>query len=461
MKTLIKGEAFGFSALVACLLLSAFPTHAQQPPTLNVSLEEFLNSGLEGNANIVQAYLDLQKAEAEQKAVAGGFLPQVNLSGQYDRNIKRPVFFFPADGGGFPGMGGGSGASEGTVIEVGFDNSFQTAAQAELPIYNRELIENNRLAKTSIKISQSNLDINKNELTNQIRKSFYEVLFAQESLRVLGASLENAIANFENIQNQFSRQLIPEFDVIRAEVQVENLRPNIIQSENELENAINQLKLLANIPEDLHINLNGDLETFYKGAMNEIPYQELDLSNNPTLAQMALQTELQENQVRIRQAGFTPSVSTFANYAILSQANNFNFSEYFWVNTAAVGLRVNIPVFQGFSRNRRVEQARLDLKQAEVQKEYIERSLNIQAQNALNRMERALKSMESQEKNIAQAERGYQIAQVSYSNGMGTLIEVNDAELAMTQARLNVLQTKLEFLNALSDLKELSGEYEL
>ena len=460
MKTLTKGRAFGFSALVVFLLLMASPTHAQQQaPTLNVSLEELLNSGLEGNSDIVQAYLDLQKAEAEQKAVAGGFLPQVNLSGQYDRNIKRPVFFFPADGGGFPGTGGGGGTSEGAVIEVGFDNSIQTSAQAELPIYNRELIENNRLAKTSIKISQSNLDINKNELTNQIRKSFYEVLFAQESLRVLEASLENAIANFENIQNQFSRQLVPEFDVIRAEVQVENLRPDIIQSENELENAINQLKLLANIPEDMHIDLGGDLGEFYDSSINEIPYQELDLSNNPTLAQVALQTELQENQLKLRQAGFTPSVSTFANYAILSQANNFNFSDYFWVNTAAVGLRVNIPVFQGFSRNRRVEQARLDVKQAEVQKEYTERSLNIQAQNALNRMERALKSMKSQEKNIAQAERGYQIAQVSYSNGMGTLIEVNDAELAMTQARLNVLQTKFEFLTAMSDLKELSGEY--
>src|SRR5690554_2181136 len=155
MKTLTKGEAFGFSALLAFLLLMALPTHAQQEPILDVTLEELLNSGLEGNADIVQAYLDLQKAEAEQKAVAGGFLPQVSLSGQYDRNIKRPVFFFPADGGGFPGTGGGGSASEGTVIEVGFDNSFQTSAQAELPIYNRELIENNRLAKTSIKISQS------------------------------------------------------------------------------------------------------------------------------------------------------------------------------------------------------------------------------------------------------------------------------------------------------------------
>jgi len=462
MKIRRKGNALGkrvFSMLVLTFLLMNAPAAAQEGPAVTVSLDELIESGLKGNADIVQAYLELHSAEAEQKAVAGGFLPQVSVSGQYDRNIKRPVFFFPADRGGFPGTGGGNGATEGSVIEVGFDNSFQASAQALLPVYDKVLIENNRLAKTSVKFSQANLRISKNEVANNIRKAYFEVLFAREALRVLELSLENAAANFEHISNQFSRELVPEFDLIRAEVQVENLKPDIIQSQNELEDAVSQLKLLADIPEYMEINLKGDLESYYDSMKDEHPLQDINLDNNPSLQQMVFQKELQENQLKVNRAAFMPSVSTFANYAVLSQANNFNFSEYFWVNTSAVGLQVNIPIFQGFSQNRRVEQAKLGVEIAQVQKEYTERSLHIQARNALNRIERSLKSIVPQEKNIAQAERGYQIAKVSYERGAGTLIEVNDAELALTQARLNFLKVKLEYLTALSDLRALEGEF--
>src|SRR5690606_19192062 len=287
----------------------------------------------------------------------------------------------------------------------------------------------------------------------------FEVLFAREALRVLELSLENAAANFEHISNQFSRELVPEFDFIRAEVQVENLKPDIIQSQNELEDAVSQLKLLADIPEYMEITLKVDMESYYDSMKNEHPLQNINLHNNPSLQQMVFQKELQENQLKVNRAAFMPSVSTFANYAVLSQANNFNFSEYFWVNTSAVGLQVNIPIFQGFSQNRRVDQAKLGVEIAQVQKEYTERSLHIQARNALNRIERSLKSIVPQEKNIAQAERGYQIAKVSYERGAGTLIEVNDAELALTQARLNFLKVKLEYLTALSDLRALEGEF--
>ncbi|KEO74139.1 TolC family protein [Anditalea andensis] len=428
--------------------------HAQQGPVLNLNLDDLLHSGLEGNAEIVQAYLEVERAVAEQKAIAGGFYPQIDVSGQYDRNIKRPVFFFPADG----ALPGADPQPGGNVIEVGFDNAFQASAAANMPIYNKELIESNRLAKTSIKLSQTNLEVNKNELGSRIRKSFFEVLLAQESLRVLELSLANAEQNLANVQRQFEREIVAEYDVIRAEVQVANVLPDIIQAENDLQESLSNLKLLANIPEEINIALEGLLEEMYQQNLIIPNLGNYDLSNNPVLRQLTYQEDIQEHQISLNQAAFMPRLNTFANYAVLSQANDFNFSDYFWVNTSAVGLQLNIPVFQGFTRNRRMDQARIDLKQAQVQKDYTLRSLNLQSQNALNRMERAYKSIEAQEKNILQAERAFQIAQVSYSTGRGTLIEINDAELALTQAKLNTLRVKWEYLNAMTDLQELSGE---
>lgn len=448
-----SGKYYFFLLLTVFLCLQVSLTQAQEGPILNLSLNDLIKSGLDGNAEIVQAYLEVQRAEAEQKAIAGAFYPQIDLTGQYDRNIQRPVFFLPAEGG-FPGADPQPG---GNVVEIGFDNAFQAAAAVSMPIYNKQLIENNRLAKTSIKLSQSNLEVNKNEIGSRIKKSFYEVLLAQESLRVLQLSLANAEQNLANVQRQYEREIVAEYDVIRAEVQVANVLPDIIQSENELQEALNNLKLLANIPEEINIILDGMLEDLYQENIALPSLSNYDLSNNPILQQLAYQEDIQEHQISVNQAAFLPRLNTFANYAVISQANDFNFSNYAWINTSAVGLQLNIPLFQGFTRNRRMDQARIDLKQAQIQKEYTQRSLNLQSQNALNRMERAYRAVEAQEKNILQAERAFQIAQVSYTTGRGTLIEVNDAELALTQAKLNTLRVKWEYLNAMTDLQELSG----
>lgn len=430
-------------------------TLAQKEVELKVKLDDLLRSGLEGNAEIVQAYLEVQRIEADQRAIAGGFFPRIDVSGQYDRNIKRPVFFFPADGG---QPGGSDPSPEGNVIEVGFDNAFQAIASANMPIYDKQLIENNRLAKTSIKLSQTNLEVNKNEIGGKIKKSFYEVLLAQESLRVLELSLANAEQNLVNVQRQFEKEIVAEYDVIRAEVQVANVLPDIIQSENELQEALSNLKLLANIPEEISIVLDGALEEAYQKNLAFSTLANYDLSNNPVIRQLNYQEDIQKHQISVTQASFMPKLNTFANYALLSQANNFNFSDYFWVNTSAVGIKLDIPIFQGFTRSRRMDQARIELKQAQIQKEFTQRSLTLQSQNAQNRMERSFKAVKAQEKNILQAERAYKIAQVSYSTGRSTLIEVNDAELALTQAKLNTLKVKWEYLNALIDLQELSGE---
>ncbi|MEX2592896.1 MAG: TolC family protein [Anditalea sp.] len=427
--------------------------NAQGTDSLDLTLEETLSSALTGNSDILLSKLEIQRATSLLKAAKGAFLPSIGVDGQYSRNIKRPVFFLPP-GEGFGGAGGGS---EGTIIEAGFDNSYNLSAQANLPLYNRELSASTRAAETAVEIQKKGLDINKNQIRAQVKQAYYEALLARESLQVLGQSLENAQRNYENIQNQFSQELVPEYDVIRAEVQVENLRPDILQGQNNYEAAVNNLKLLANIPEEIPVALEESLVELYESSNPEMILSGYSIEENPQLQQLDVQQNLQEKQIEVQKAAFYPSLSAFGNYAWQSQANNFNFNNYFWVNTSSVGVQLNIPVFQGLTRIRQVEQARIDLHQTVIQEEYQRKSLSIQAQNALNRIQRAQRSLEAQEKNIAQAKRGYQIAQVSYNSGVGILIEVNDAELALTQARLNQLEIIYEYLSALADFNQLTG----
>ena len=440
-----------YASLVLLLLLGP-ALLAQTGDTLSLSMEEALESAVNGNPDILLSKLEVQRVVSQLKAAKGGFLPNIGVDGQYVRNLKRPVFFLPPG----EGFGGGEGSSEGTVIEAGYDNSFNFTAQATVPVYNRELIASNRAAESAVEVQERGLDISENDIRTQVKKAYYEALLARESLEVINLSLQNAHKNFQSIQNLFSRELVPEYDVIRAEVQVENLRPDILQAQNNYEAALYNLKLLAALPQEINISLEESLEEFYENA-NLLDLAPYSLEENPQLQQLEAQQELRRQQINVQQAAFYPSLSAFGNYAYQAQANHFELNDYFWVNTSSVGLQVNIPVFEGLIRVRQVEQARIDLEQAEIQAEYQRKALSVQAQNALNRIERARRSLQAQERNIAQAEKGYEIARVSYNSGVGTLIEINDAELALTQARLNQLEVIYEFLNALADFNQRTG----
>ena len=440
------------AAILLILCFFHYPGYCQHGDTLYLSLDEVIESAITGNPEILLSKLEVQRANTQMKEVQGAFWPSIGIDGQYIRNLKRPVFFLPPG----EGFGGAGGDPEGTVIEAGFDNSIQATAQATLPLYNRELFTSARVAEKTIELQEKALDISRNDILAQVKKAYYEALLAKESLEVLQLSLINAVRNYENIQNQFRQELVPQYDVIRAEVQVENVRPDIMQGENAYEAAIQNLKLLANIPEEIPIALEESLEDIYSKSNTAI-IDRYSLEYNPQLQQLTIQQALREHQIQLRQSAFFPTLSAFGNYAFQSQANHFNFSDYYWVNTSSVGVQLNIPVFQGLTRSQQIEQARIDLRQTEIQRQYQQRSLSIQAENALNRLHRARKSMEAQERNISQAEKGYQIARVSYSSGVSTLVEVNDAELALTQARLNQLEVIYEFLNALADFNQLTG----
>ena len=452
-----KASPATFKMLAALLLsmVTLHPVKAQIMDTLRLTLEETVTRAMTGNPDILISQLGVRRANSQLRAAKGSFLPQVGIDGQYARNLKRPVFFLPA-GTNFPGGGGGGGPEEGTVIEAGFDNSYQMAAQANVPVYNRELIANARAAKTAVAVNERGVDISKNEIRMQIQKAYYDVLLAEESLAVLNQSLINAQQNFENTRTQFARELVPQYDVIRAEVQVENIRPSILQAQNDLEGALSNLKLLANIPDEAPLVLAETLEGFLESSNAEF-LNTFSVDDNPNLLQLDAQKFLQQQQIKVQQASYFPVLSAFANYAFQSQANNFDFRDYFWVNTSAVGLQLSVNVFQGFIRARQVEQARLDLEQTEIQRQYLSKTLTVQARNALNRVKRAKAALEAQQANIAQAQKGFEIAQVSYQSGFGTLIEVNDAELALTQSRLSYLEVVYEYLNAIADFEQLTG----
>ncbi len=376
-------------------------------------------------------------------------MPDINISGSYTRNIKRPVFFLPqGENSPFGGNGG--------VIEAGFDNSYMATARANVPVFNERLLNQIRIAEIQEELTESQLQQQKDDIISQVRQTFFNTLLALESFQVLEQNLENARENFHNVQNLFSAGLSPEYDVIRAEVQVENLRPQRENALNSYQASLNQLKLLLNIPMEIPVNLQNSLADYYQ-EYDEVDLPEPMVRSNPELENIRIQARLQQQQIELSASAFYPSLSLFGNYQYQAQANNYNFSEYRWVNTSAAGVQLNIPVFAGFTRFNQVNQAEVELQRVELLRNYTRKSLSVRANNALNQVLQARSLIEAQQTNIRQAEKGYQIAQVSYEKGVSTQLDVNDARFALTQARLNRIQAINDYLVALVNYQQVTG----
>lgn len=433
--------------LFPILLLLKLSAYSQVGDTLELTLSQAVSKAISDNANLAQSYLNVQKAENETGIARARLIPSLSLSGNYTRNIARPVFFLPENAG-FPGGGG--------VVEVGFDNSFSGTLQGNVPLFDKSLWQGISLAKVSYQVAEANLNAEKNELKAQVKQAFLNALLAKEMVIVQLLSLENAKRNLEDIRNQFEQGIIAEYDYLRSIVNVENIRPNVVGAQNNYSQALNQLKLLTGTPVSKPVKISGSNVNYYQNV-GRIDYEGKPVTENPSLKTLEFRENLQEEQVELRRAALYPAFNGFGNYQYQGQENHFDFSNYRWVNTSAVGLNLNFLIFQGLVNRRQIEQAEIDKEIVERQYEYLYNTLSLQAENALNSLRLARASINAQKDNVALAEKAYDIAQVSYRNGVIRLIELNDAEFSLTEARVNFISAVNEFLLALVEYERILG----
>ncbi|MBC7124522.1 MAG: TolC family protein, partial [Bacteroidales bacterium] len=140
-----------------------------------------------------------------------------------------------------------------------------------------------------------------------------------------------------------------------------------------------------------------------------------------------------------------------------TQANDYKFSDYRWVPTSLIGLQLNVPIFNGFSVRKQLNQVRISQQQLDLQAQFTHNNLIVQIQNAMNAVNAAVKKVNSAKGNVELAQKGYSIAQTRYNTGQATLLELNDAENAMMQAKLNLIQAQMEYLVAKTDYEKIIG----
>lgn len=422
------------------ILLPAFvlPARAQT----SVTLQEAIEMARDNSQRIRQAYEDVRRSSLAVSEGQAGRLPTLSADGRYVNNVQTPVIFLP------------EGSPFGTVLRTGMRHNVNLNAQAAVPVYNAQLNRSIDLARAARNLNEVILEVTEREVEIEVQRAFLSGLLTREARDVLESSYQTRVDNLELIRSMYEEGVSPEYDLIRIEVQVENMQPELIRARNDHEGALNYVKLLTGIPVETDISLDGSLADLFASIPNIV--FEADFSDNPSVVQLEAQRELVEHQIAIERAAYLPSLSAFGNYTIQSQSNDLDITDYNWVTSASVGLQIAIPIFDR-SRRFRVEQAEVDRNQLEIQHDFLLESLRAEFQTTSSRLQQVEQSIEAQRRNVAQAERGLRIARVSYENGVHSVVDVNDAELALTEARLNYTNVLSEYVNAVLDIENLLG----
>jgi outer membrane protein len=426
--------------LLTICLLSAISISRAQVDTLYLDRQAAIALALENNPNMEIAQLDKARAIARYNEIRGNLMPSLNAVGSYTRNLKKQVIFFPEE---MAPLFGGT-----TALEVGNDNSFVGGLQLAMPIFNPGLNANINAARAEQRIAQEGLRVQALELTWNVQQAWYDVLLAYESLQVLDQSFQLARENLDNIRRLHQQGLVAEYDLISAEVQTENLRPDVLQAYNIYELTLSFLKIMLGLDEQTVVVVQGSLLDSSDEVITGFSIQEAQwtLQQNPTYITLGLQQELLDQQaLAVRATGF-PSLAAVGSYMYLAESNDLKLGDLNWVNTASAGLQLNIPIFRGRTIRNQVRQVQIGSQQIEIQREYLKENLNIELASVLRNMSIAQEKAEHAARNVDLAKRGYDIARVRYNSGQGTLLEINNSDVALTRARFNLLQAKHEFL---------------
>ncbi len=454
-----------FFLLPLLVLFFVFQVFGQDVTVRHLTLEEAVRFAMKHNTELESARLETKKSDARVLEAWGYTMPSVDLTGNYVRLVDKPKSYFP-DMIYYPLRKMFDTAfvmprPTGQLIEVPFSMSPNYTASASLSfrqiIFNGAVFIGVSAANVYSKIARDLYYAKQIETITKVRKAYYQALLANAAAELMRSSLKNAEDNLNNVRLMKAQGIISDYDELRASVGVENLRPVAIQSENNYNLAIDNLRNTIGMPSAENIILADSLKFVSVDESILAQGESLVLENNPGFAAVKHQIELNGAIINAERSAYLPTIAMFGSYSYSAIKDRFNFSTNDFYKSSQIGLNLSLNLFQGLQTYAKVEQAQLEQRKSEEQKINVERNLKTGMQSIKNNIQQARKRIEAQDKTVEMAERGYKIVTTRFLANAATQLEVNDAQLALTQAKVNRIQAIYDYLMASADFDQLVG----
>ena len=437
-----------FFTLLMLFGIATVPAMAQETPsatadseTLVLTLEQALEIALSENPTVKIADETIQAKKYAKKGTYAALWPDISASGSFQRYIEKPSFHIM-----------------GQTVKMGTTNTVSGGLQAAMPLVNAQLWKSLKLSAMDVELAVEQARSSRIDMIEQVSKAFYQVLLAKDSYEVYKRVYDNAVENHKIVEKKYAVGAVSEYDFIRSKVTVSNAEPNVFEAENSIIVALWQMKALLGLDLDRKIDCAGKLAD-YESAMSARIDTPTTLANNSTMRQFDIQERMLNQSLKMQRATNLPSLNASINYMVNAMDESLALAHYKWMGSSTALVSLNVPIFSGGKRRAAINQAKINLTTLQLQRENTERQLHTAIMQYESSMQTSLKQYHASSENISQAKRGYDIAVKRYEVGGGTLVDVDNSQLAYTQAELSRSTAIFNYLINQASLEKIKGTY--
>ncbi len=431
-----------FRRLVLCGLASlclAVPPSSRAAEPLRLSVDEAVAMALERNHEVLRAREKLSLLEGRIVEVKSQVYPQVGLEAGYRRYYDESFLDL------FPGF-----------IQPEVKNGYSLKTTLEQILFSWGRVSTAvEIARVSRRQAAQDLAATERKIKLQVHQAFYDLLLARRLVDVAEETLAQRKRHLEVAEKRYEAGVVNEFEVIRARVDVANARTPVIQARNRVRQAAARLNNLLARDQSAPLEPVGDLEY--------LPAEDLDLETvvaravkqRPELASLRIAREIAEKNLALARAEDKPTVALRAEYGFVTEEfENLNPNREQWT----VGVSMTLPLFDGWRTRGKVAQALSQLRDVRIAEDQLRQAIALEAKVALDDLRVAEEIIRAASLNIDRARRAVELAEASYRYGVGTTLDVTDAQLGLTAARTDHAQALHDYMVARARLLAVMNE---
>ena len=440
----------------AISILFAAKSFAQQTDTASYafSVKQCVDYAIDHNTGMQNVILDQQAATDKVKEILGIGLPQINGTITTQDYLDIPTSFIPGEF--FPG------GQPGTYIPVKFGTKFSSTAgfSASQLVFNGDYFVGVKAAKTYQELAQKNVERTKIETGSDVTKAYYTALVNNEKKNLLDANLSRLKKLMDDTKAFHDNGFVEQIDLDRITVAYNNLSTEVTNVNRLMDLSIVLLKYQMGMDQSAKLSLTDKIETINFTPENP-SMEKFDYTKRVEYQLTNLLLTGKQLTLKSERVGYLPTIALFGSFQENAQRTSFDFfnTSKKWYPIAVVGLQINVPIFDGLQRHYRIQQSMIGVMEAQNNLIFMERTIDMQQAVARVNLQNSSASLQSQKDNMALAQNVFDVAKKKFDQGLGSNLEIINAQTALKEAETNYFDALYNALIAKIDYDKSIGAF--
>lgn len=429
--------------------------------TQQFSLEEAIDYAIQNNLDLQLNRLELADAEYQIKETTSVGIPQINGEVGLSRYLQLPKSVLDASF--FNPM-----LEEGEVyteLPIGVKNSLTGGVDLSTLLFDYSYLLGLQAARKLKSLTKKQADLTELQIRQNVRDAYLPNLIFEISESTLTNNIENLKKTRYETKVMYDNGFVEQLDIDRLDLSISNLQIQLKSLKDQQEVFKNILKFQMNYPIEDDIVLTDGIDEMLEMVDDVDLEGEVVFANRPEFVLFKERRELNEINHKRLKAGKYPSGFGFASYQLSMNRDKLfkapiraDGSKIGFIPSFIIGIQANIPIFDGFARKNSLQRSLITIDKIKIEEEKLRNALAMQVKNSRLAYKVAKENLETTKANVTLAEKIYRVAKIKYKEGIGSSLEIHQAEQSLFTSQSNHLNALYNLLVAKKDLENALGK---